>query len=435
MKIIVIPDSFKGTLSSLEVCETIRAALPDHEVKIIPVADGGEGTLEAFSHAKAAGPFSAASLISAPSVDAAGKATNAPYLMAGKTAVIEMAKVAGYRADAAAVQARPLTEPVADIQPVAVRHQTGGSFVMRASTYGVGLLIGDAISRGARKIIVGLGGSSTNDGGCGMAAALGTRFVDSTGQSFVPAGGSLLAIAHIDNRKTTELIAGGASIFSPQIDIVGMCDVTNPLCGPKGAAHVFAPQKGASPEEVEILDQGLQHLVSQIGDYSLLGTVTGRSLNSVGGYSPGPDSAAKLANMPGSGAAGGMGFGIRALLGGRLERGIDMLLDFVNFDDMLADADLVITGEGSFDSQSLGGKAVSGICSRARNAGVPVVLVAGRISPEPSDLEKLGIARALETGPLDFSLEAGQIKKTAFANLQKTASQLAEFLESPGFVR
>ncbi|MGN0702193.1 MAG: glycerate kinase [Lentihominibacter sp.] len=407
MKIIVIPDSFKGTLSSLEVCDAIRQSLAGHKVITIPAADGGEGTLDAFYHAKAAIPHLAARFVSAPAVNGAGEEISAPYLIAGTTAVIETAKVAGFVNDA----------PAGD-----------GSFVMKATTYGVGMLMKDAIGRGARKIIVGLGGSCTNDGGCGMAAALGTSFTGSSGARFTPAGGTLREISFIDNSQTIRLLAGDSSVFRSGIDIVGMCDVTNPLLGPEGAAHVFAPQKGASPEEVDILETGLANLVSIIGDDSVIGTVTGSTLNSVGSMIPGPGSAMKLANLPGSGAAGGMGFGIRALLGGRLERGIDLLLDTISFDDLLWDADLVITGEGRFDSQSLGGKAVSGICARARDAGVPVILIAGTAKAEPQELKELGIIKCFEAGSLDFSLPPEEIKKAALANLQRAARKLDEYL-------
>lgn len=408
MKIIVIPDSFKGTLTSLEVCEIIRQNLAGHNVITIPAADGGEGTLDAFYHAKAAAPHLSVRLVSAPALNCSGEEITAPYLMAGTTAVIETAKVAGF------VNASPSGE---------------GSFVMTSTTFGVGMLIRDAISRGARKIIVGLGGSCTNDGGCGMAAALGTVFSSSSGARFTPTGGTLQEISFIDNSQTIRLLADNSNVFRSGIDIVGMCDVTNPLLGPEGAAHVFAPQKGASPEEVDILEAGLANLVSIIGDDSVIGTVTGATLNSVGNMVPGRGSAMKLAKLPGSGAAGGMGFGIRALLGGRLERGIELLLDTINFDDLLWDADLVITGEGRFDSQSLGGKAVSGICKRAREAGVPVILLAGTAKADPQKLKDLGIIKCFEAGPLDFSQPADEIKKTAFANMQRAAWELNEYLQ------
>lgn len=414
MKIIVIPDSFKGTLTSLEVCETIRQNLPEHNITAIPVADGGEGTLDAFYHAKAHNPFINPRFISAPSLAADGTKTSCSYLIAGTTAVIEMAKAAGYKSDYCS------------------HESCESSFVMRATTFGVGMLIKDAISRGARKIIIGLGGSCTNDGGCGMAAALGTRFSGACGEQFVPAGGTLSDISFIDNSETMKLIAGNSSVFKSSIDIVGMCDVTNPLLGSRGASHVFAPQKGATPQEVKLLEAGLSTLVSVIGDDLVIGTVSGACLDSVGGFYPGRSAALKLANLPGSGAAGGTGFGIRALLGGRLKSGIDILLDTVNFDDLLKAADLVITGEGSFDSQSLGGKAVSGICARAREAGVPVILLTGIAKADSQDLCRLGIIRCFETGSLDFSLPSEEIKKAALANLQRAARKLNEYLQHFG---
>lgn len=286
------------------------------------------------------------------------------------------------------------------------------------------MLIKDAVNRGARKIIVGLGGSCTNDGGCGMAAALGTKFLDKSGRSFVPSGGTLSEIALVDNSAAISLLAEDASLFHSRIDIVGMCDVSNPLLGPEGAANVFAPQKGASPEDVAVLENGLEHLVSSISDGVVVRTIQG--FDAVANLNG--EWIRKLADLPGSGAAGGMGFGIRALLGGRLESGIDMLLDSINFDDMLCSADLVITGEGSFDSQSLGGKAVSGVTKRAKAAGVPVILVAGAVRADEKELKNLGIIKCFETGPLDFSQASEEIKKTAFANLEKAACDIADFI-------
>lgn len=415
MKIIVIPDSFKGTLTAIEVSKTLEKALDKHEVISVPACDGGEGTLEAFYHAKAGNSLSSFRLVNAPSMDALGREIQAPYLLSDRTAIIEMAKVAGFNC----------------------RSCYGGQhgLVMQTTTYGVGMLIKDALSHGVRKVIVGLGGSCTNDGGCGMAAALGTGFYGKGEGRFVPVGKDLSEIAHVDNTETTRLIAGDSSAFKSQIDIVGMCDVSNPLCGKKGAAYVFAPQKGASLEEVEILDKGLEHLISVIGDDAVIGTVTGRSLASVGGYSPGHGAVRKLADLPGSGAAGGMGFGIRAFLGGRLVSGIEMFLDTIDFDELLHDADYVITGEGSFDSQSLGGKAVSGITAKARAAGVPVILVAGTVDSDHGSaeaaadaLKKLGIIKAFETGPLDFSRSEEEIKQAAIANLERTAGEVARYL-------
>lgn len=382
MKIIIIPDSFKGTLTSSEVCQIIEKALALHNVTCIPVADGGEGTLEAFSNAKAAHPFAQVQTIMVPVKDALEKDISAPYLLLGNTAVIEMAKVAGF------------------VQKKSAGYGQHNNLVMRASTYGVGMLVQDAIKRGAKKIIVGLGGSCSNDGGCGMAAALGTVFYNHSGEAFVPTGGTLSEISRIDNSKV------------PQIEIVGMCDVENPLCGQTGAAYVFGPQKGASPEDIVVLDRGLEHLVSVLSDSGIYDSQT----------------AEKLSLLFGSGAAGGLGFGIRALLGGHLERGIDMLLDTIGFDSLLSDADYVITGEGRFDSQSLRGKAVSGICQRAKAAHVPVILVAGSAKAEEKDLENLGIIKCFETGPLDFSQSAEDIKKAALSNLEKAAREIADFL-------
>lgn len=385
MKIIIIPDSFKGTLSSLTVCKIIEKALTTHKITSIPIADGGEGTLSAFSNLKSVAMFANSQLISVPVKDALGKSVNAPYLLSKETAVIEMAKVASY------------------IPNASRKSDQGKSLVMHTSTYGVGMLIHDAIKKGAKKIIIGLGGSCTNDGGCGMAAALGTLFYNHKGDTFIPTGGTLSDISYIDNSETIALISGNSSISKSHIDIIGMCDVDNPLCGKSGAAYVFGPQKGASFKDVELLDSGLHHLVSLL------------NANSV-------------AKLPGSGAAGGMGFGIRALLNGSLESGIDLLLDLINFDKLLLDTDYVITGEGRFDSQSMGGKAVSGICKRAKEKSVPVLLVAGSIKACEYDLKKLGIVKCFDTGNLDFGQPLTKIKEAAASNLERTAHEIANYM-------
>lgn len=321
--VIIAPDSFKGTLSSAGVCEAITAGViaadPSVRVVCIPVADGGEGTVAALCgdsiiKTEASGPFGER----IPSFYG--------YIEKSGTAVVEMAACAGL----------PLAEGRLD--------------PMRATTYGVGELIADAVRRGIKRISVGLGGSCTNDAGCGMAAALGVRFYDAQGHEFVPTGGTLSRIADID-----------VSAVLPELrecSLEAMCDIDNPLYGERGAAYVFAPQKGASPENVRILDEGLRHVAAVINDK--LGI--------------------DVQAIAGAGAAGGCGACIVALLGGRIKRGIDAVLDAVGFDGYMSGesrADLVITGEGHFDSQSIGGKVADGIAARTSVAGVPLVVLAG----------------------------------------------------------
>lgn len=220
-----------------------------------------------------------------------------------------------------------------------------------ATTYGVGELILAAIRDGARRIILGLGGSATNDGGCGCAAALGVRFLDGTGAEYVPVGGTLDRLCRIDMSHRSPLLNG--------VEIVTMCDVDNPLCGPNGASAVFGPQKGPDPDMVTRLDRNLRHLSEVIRQ----------------------DLGREIADLPGAGAAGGMGAGVMAFLGSRLQMGIETVLDTVGFDALLPGATAVLTGEGRIDCQSLRGKVVIGIAHRARQARVPVVAVVGDVAP------------------------------------------------------
>jgi glycerate kinase len=324
-RIILIPDSFKGTMSSAEICsimeKQIRGYYPVAELVSVPVADGGEGSVDAFLCAMggekvvvpAKGPYME---------DREGFYGLVDH---GAAAVIEMAACAGL--PLAAGRLRP----------------------DKTTTYGVGLLIADAAKRGCKKIIVGLGGSATNDFGAGAAAAAGVRFLDTEGKAFVPVGGTLSRIAAIDT--------SGLPGELRSAEIITMCDIDNPLYGPRGAAWVFAPQKGADAAMAEFLDGQLkavsETVIRELGiDVSLL---------------------------PGAGAAGGMGGGMAAFFGSRLQMGIEAVLDTVNFDRLLPGTDLVFTGEGRIDSQSLRGKVVIGVARRAKKRAVPVIAVVGDI--------------------------------------------------------
>ena len=334
-KCVVVSDSFKGTLSSLEICrlarESVPRLFPGCEVDTVPVADGGEGTVDCFVEALGAqkvpvsvtGPF--------------GEPVQAAYARKGEQAIIEMAAAAGL----------PLAGTRGDPE--------------RTTTYGVGQLLRHAVEQGCRRILLGLGGSATNDGGCGCAAALGAEFRNARGDTFVPVGGTLDQIAQVDVGKLRTLLA--------DVQITVMCDVENPLHGPQGAAHIFGPQKGADPEMVRRLDGQLQ----------ALDEVFRREL--------GMD----LGRRPGSGAAGGMGAGCVAFLGAELRSGIEAVLDTVRFDRRLEGADLVITGEGRIDAQSLGGKVISGVAGRVRPRGIPLVAIVGAIDPSASAAYDLGV--------------------------------------------
>ena len=336
-KILLVPDSFKGTLSSRQVCQVmagqLRRFFPQAQVKSIPVADGGEGSVEAFL--AAAGGERRMLTVTGPF----GEPVEAFYgvLGDGRTAVIEMAACAGL----------PLAE--------------GRLNPERATTYGVGELLLAAKEAGCTKAILGLGGSCTNDGGVGAAAALGAKFTRADGAAFIPTGGTLGEIAALDVSPVAQALQG--------MELTAMCDIDNPLYGEAGAAAVFAPQKGADAAMVARLDAGLRHL----------GQVSARCL--------GRD----FSHLPGTGAAGGLGFGMAAFCGAQLRMGIDAVLDAVGFDSLLPGTDVVFTGEGKIDSQSARGKVVSGVAARCRKAGVPVVAVVGQIGQGFEEMYQQGL--------------------------------------------
>lgn len=336
-KILLVPDSFKGTLSSRQVCQVmagqLRRFFPQAQVKSIPVADGGEGSVEAFL--AAAGGERRTRTVTGPF----GEPVEAFYgiLGDGRTAVIEMAACAGL----------PLAE--------------GRLNPERATTYGVGELLLAAKEAGCTKAILGLGGSCTNDGGAGAAAALGAKFTRADGAAFIPSGGTLGEIAALDVSPVAQALQG--------MELTAMCDIDNPLYGEAGAAAVFVPQKGADAAMVARLDAGLRHL----------GQVAARCL--------GRD----FSHLPGAGAAGGLGFGMAAFCGAQLRMGIDAVLDAVGFDSLLPGTDVVFTGEGKIDSQSARGKVVSGVAARCRKAGVPVVAVVGQIGQGFEEMYQQGL--------------------------------------------
>lgn len=351
-KAICIPDSFKGTLSSSEICsimtDAIKRRFPDCETVSIPVADGGEGSVDCFLSAlggekismKVTGPF--------------GQMVDAYYglIDGGETAVVEMAACAGL--PLVGEQKNPL----------------------KATTYGVGELILDAAKRGCKKIVVGLGGSATNDGGTGAAAAVGVRFYNAAGEPFVPAGGTLKEIARIDASQKNKALSG--------VEIVTMCDIDNPFYGENGAAYIFGPQKGADEAMVRELDGGLRHLCGAIER----------------------DLGMDLKDVPGGGAAGAMGAGMIAFFGSHLQMGIETVLDTVGFDELLDGADVVFTGEGKMDSQSLRGKVVIGVAKRAGRKNVPVVVVAGGAEEGIDRAYDMGVTAVFSINrlPQDFSV-------------------------------
>ena len=321
-KYVLIPDSFKGTLSSADICriasEEILRLEPEAEICAIPVADGGEGTVDAFLAAVGG------TRAEVPCTGPCGQEIRGFYgLLPDGTAVVEMAAAAGL----------PLAGACRDPE--------------RTTTYGVGQLMAHALSRGAKRLVLGLGGSATNDGGCGAAAALGAEFLDAEGRAFVPTGGTLTQIAHIRMESLRETLAGA--------EVTVMCDIDNPLCGPAGAAAVFGPQKGADAAMVARMDAGLRHLAEMLEK----------------------DVGMEVLTLAGGGSAGGFGAGAAAFFGGQLRMGIDVVLDLTDFDRKCRGASLVITGEGHLDSQSLRRKTVVGVARRARALGVPAAALVG----------------------------------------------------------
>ena len=343
MKIVIAPDSFKESLSAPEVAAAIargwQQVFPEAECMLRPMADGGEGTVDALL--AAVGGERRECEVRGPM----GIPVRAHWGWLGQgTAVIEMAAASGLH--------------------WVPREQRDARL---ASSFGTGELIREALDAGARRIILGLGGSATNDGGCVCAAALGVRFLDGTGAEYVPVGGTLDRLCRIDMSHRFPLLNG--------VEIVTMCDVDNPLCGPNGASAVFGPQKGADPDMVTRLDRNLRHLSEVIRQ----------------------DLGREIADLPGAGAAGGMGAGVMAFLGSRLQMGIETVLDTVGFDALLPGATAVLTGEGRIDCQSLRGKVVIGIAHRARQARVPVVAVVGDVAPGAEDAYQEGVTAIVST--------------------------------------
>lgn len=363
---ILVPDSFKGTLSAIEVCNIMKSSIKnlykDANIISVPVADGGEGTVDAFLYAL--GGEKKSVWVS----DAFNEQKILAHyaMLKDNIAVIEMAACAGL----------PLVKN--RLEPD------------KTTTFGVGELIVDAINSGAKKIILGLGGSATNDGGCGMAAALGVKFKDEQDQKFIPTGGTLSKIYKIDMNNIYPKIK--------DIEFISMCDVDNPLCGRLGASAVFALQKGADEDMVKLLDEGLAHLAKIIK----------RDLH------------IEVKDIKGAGAAGGLGAGSIAFLQSKLTKGIDVVLDTINFDELVSKADIVFTGEGKFDSQSLHGKVVMGVANRSQKYKTPVIVVTGAIGENIQEAYNKGITAifSINKEPMEFSKSALKSKENMILTME-----------------
>lgn len=363
---ILVPDSFKGTLSAIEVCNIMKSSIKnlykDANIISVPVADGGEGTVDAFLYALGGEKKS----IWVSDAFNEQKILAHYAMLKDNIAVIEMAACAGL----------PLVKN--RLEPD------------KTTTFGVGELIIDAINSGAKKIILGLGGSATNDGGCGMAAALGVKFKDEQDQEFIPTGGTLSQIYKIDMNNIYSKIK--------DIEFISMCDVDNPLCGKLGASAVFAPQKGADEDMVKLLDEGLAHLAKIIKR----------------------DLYIEVKDIKGAGAAGGLGAGSIAFLQSKLTKGIDVILDTINFDELVSKADIVFTGEGKFDSQSLHGKVVMGVANRSQKYKTPVIVVTGAIGENIQEAYNKGITAifSINKEPMEFSKSALKSKENMILTME-----------------
>ena len=375
-KVVIAPDSFKGTMSAVEICDIIQKAFLKHSpatrVIQIPVADGGEGTVDAYI-AGIGGTYRTANVLGP-----LGNPVVARYgvLADGSTAVIEMAAASGLTL--AGGKPRP----------------------MSASTFGTGQLLLDAASRGLKKIILGIGGSATSDGGIGALSALGVRFLDENGGDVLPGAEGLRFIRSID--------AGGLDARIKDIEIMIACDVTNPLAGKNGAAHVYGPQKGADPVQVEMIDQGLLHY------NEVLTAHTGIDRK----------------DQPGMGAAGGIALSLVSFLNARMQSGIDLILTIADFDAQIDGADFVITGEGKVDGQSVQGKVLAGIAKRAAGVNVPVVALVGDVGAGYERLYDIGITAIFSTNRAAVPFETA--RKTCREDLGFLIESLLKFYTIKG---
>lgn len=360
MKIVACPDSFKGSLPSVEAADAIERgilrALASAEVIKLPLADGGEGTVDALVRATC-GETRAVTVKDPLLRDVQARIG---ILGDGETAAVEMASASGLYLLSES-QRNPLI----------------------TTTYGTGQLLLAAADTGARRIIIGIGGSATNDGGAGSMTALGARFLDADGVDLPPGGAALADLHHID-------LTGFS--FPPQVALQVASDVTNPLCGPNGASAVYGPQKGATPGMVAILDAALARLAEVIRT----------------------DLGKDVADLPGAGAAGGLGAALMAFLGAEMRSGIETVLEAVDFDRAIVGADLIITGEGRLDSQTAAGKVISGVLKRSKPAGIPVIALAGSIEGDISALHDSGLTAAHAITPAGTDLATAMSRTDGF---------------------
>ncbi|MDC4232471.1 glycerate kinase [Actinomyces sp. B33] len=363
MKFVLAPDSFKENMTAQEAADAmavgVRDVHPDADCVLVPMSDGGEGFIQAVAAAWGV------ALVETDSVDALGRPIRAAYACSGDSAVLDVASCAGIELVA------PADRDVAS-----------------SNTDGLGVIIRDALDRGARRLLIGIGGSATNDAGIGMLHRLGARFYDAEGAELRPLLADLARIARVDTADLDVLLDG--------VDIRVACDVTNPLNGSTGASAVFGPQKGATDEQIPVFDAA----------HHRFAVVSGHEDDAL---------------LPGSGAAGGLGFALRAFCGAELVPGVDLVAAAVGLDEKVRGADWVFTGEGSVDSQTIDGKTPAGVTAVARAHGVPVMVFGGRIKDGSENLLGIGVTRIVKVGdpdePLEEALRNGQ------KNLRRAVAQ------------
>ncbi|ELY2508017.1 glycerate kinase [Cronobacter sakazakii] len=369
-KIVIAPDSFKESLSAMDVAKAIEAGFreiyPQAHYVCVPMADGGEGTVEAMVAA------TGGQIITTPVTAPLGNKVDSFFglLGDGETAVVEMAAASGLH-----------------LVPTAQRDPR------ITTSYGTGELILAALERGVKAIIIGIGGSATNDGGAGMMQALGARFLDGEGRELAPGGAALARLERLDLSTLDPRLA--------QVSVTAACDVDNPLCGEKGASAVFGPQKGATPEMVSELDTALR----RFGD--ILEAATGKT----------------IVSAPGAGAAGGMGAALLGMLNAELRPGIEIVIESLGLAQAVRDADLVITGEGRLDSQSIHGKTPVGVARVAKQFQRPVVAIAGSLTPDYQIVHEHGIDAAFSV--IDRIVTLQEALEDAARNLRVTARNVA----------
>ncbi|HEY0394579.1 MAG TPA: glycerate kinase [Candidatus Elarobacter sp.] len=372
MRVVIAPDKFKGSLDAARVAEAlaagVRDVLPDADCALIPMADGGDGTVEAFL---AGGAVARTVRVSGP----LGAPVDATYARDGATAIVEMAAASGL------VVLGGRREP------------------RRATTRGTGELLRDALDGGAKRIVLGIGGSATTDGGAGALAALGARFLDETGAELEPAPEALARVARVD--------VDGLDVRLRSVDLAVACDVDNPLLGPLGAAAVYGPQKGASPEDVAFLDGVLTRLADAMT------AATGRDLRA----------------RPGAGAAGGLGWALASACGARLQRGVTLVAEVRGLARALRGADWCFTGEGRIDEQTLRGKVVDGVAALARARGAAVIAFGGSVDLAAEVALRAGGVRCVPIVPGPVTLDDAM--RDAPANLRAAAARVAALLMLP----